>query len=218
MLTGARSDHWSGGTGDVDVFDAKGVAELLGEAFGLHVTAQATENRPWFVRGRAADLFISRGAEDDAEAERILIGAIGQLRPDLIAARGLSHGRAVVGGEIDLASSEMEMGQRAARIEPLPKYPSIVRDLSMFVSERLPAADVRGTIRSNAPHTLVSVHEFDRYQGKGVPDGSVSVSMRLTFRDRDRTLTDVDVQRAVDAIVQALVTTHGAVIRGRQDS
>ena len=101
----------------------------------------------------------------------------------------------------------MEAGQRAARIEPLPKYPSIVRDLSMFVSERLPAADVRGTIRSNAPHTLVSVQEFDRYQGKGVPDGCVSVSMRLTFRDRDRTLTDADVQRAMDAIIAALVAS-----------
>jgi phenylalanyl-tRNA synthetase beta chain len=99
------------------------------------------------------------------------------------------------------------------RIEPLPRYPSIVRDLSMFVSERLPAADVRGTIRSHAPETLVSVHEFDRYTGKGVPDGSVSVSVRLTFRHRDRTLTDAEVQRSVEAIVAALAAEHGAVLR-----
>ena len=217
VLTGARADHWSGGAGDMDLFDAKGVAELLAEAFGVRVTAKATDTTPWFIRGRAADLFISRGDEGDADAVRIRAGSVGQLRPDLIAARGLNHARAVVGGEIDLAGSDMEMGQRAARIEPLPKYPSVVRDLSMFVSERLPAADVRGTIRSHAPHTLVSVHEFDRYQGKGVPDGSVSVSMRLTFRDRARTLTDADVQRAMDAIITALVGSHGAVIRGRQD-
>ena len=67
----------------------------------------------------------------------------------------------------------------------------------------------------NAPATLVAVREFDRYQGKGVPDGQVSLSMRLTFRDADRTLTDGEVQQAVDAIVAALAREHGAVLRGR---
>ena len=52
---------------------------------------------------------------------------------------------------------------------------------------------VRGTIRSAAPSTLVSIVEFDRYQGKGVPEGRVSLSLRLTFRAADRTLTDDEV-------------------------
>ena len=55
--------------------------------------------------------------------------------------------------------------------KPLPRFPSIARDISIVVDDILPAATVRGTIRSAAPETLVSVHEFDRYQGKGVPDG-----------------------------------------------
>jgi phenylalanyl-tRNA synthetase beta chain len=54
---------------------------------------------------------------------------------------------------------------------------------------------------------------FDRYQGKGVPDGRVSVSVRLTFQAADRTLTDVDVQQSFDAILSALVREHGAVQR-----
>jgi phenylalanyl-tRNA synthetase beta chain len=85
----------------------------------------------------------------------------------------------------------------------------------VFVAERLPAAEVRGTIRTTAPATLVSVEEFDRYEGKGVPDGMISLSVRLTFRDRERTLTDAEVQRAIDAIVAALTERHGAVLRGR---
>ena len=66
-------------------------------------------------------------------------------------------------------------------------------------------------------HARVGVDEFDRYQGKGVPDGMVSLSVRLTFRDRDRTLTDADVQRSVDAIVAALAGTHGAVAARQAD-
>jgi phenylalanyl-tRNA synthetase beta chain len=224
VLTGARGDHWSGNAGEIDVFDAKGIAEFIGEAFGVRLAARATDARPWFVRGRAADLFIDVGGTDGAgstdaagaggvAAAGRLVGAFGQLRPDLVAARGLNQGGAVVGGEIDPVALGGDLARRAMRIEPLPRYPSIVRDLSMFVSERLPAADVRGTIRSHAPETLVSVHEFDRYTGKGVPDGSVSVSVRLTFRHRDRTLTDAEVQRSVEAIVAALAAAHGAVLR-----
>jgi phenylalanyl-tRNA synthetase beta chain len=89
-----------------------------------------------------------------------------------------------------------------------------VRDLSLIVDERLPAADVRGTIRAHAPATLVSVREFDRYQGKGVPEGQVSLSVRLTFRGPDRTLTDAEVQQSVDAIVAALAREHHAQLRG----
>ncbi len=54
---------------------------------------------------------------------------------------------------------------------------------------------------------------FDRYQGKGVPEGAVSISVRLTFQAADRTLTDAEVQQSVDAILAALVHEHRAVQR-----
>jgi phenylalanyl-tRNA synthetase beta chain len=59
------------------------------------------------------------------------------------------------------------------------------------------------------------VREFDRYQGKGVPEGMISLSIRLTFRDASRTLTDAEVQDAVNAIVGSLTTAHGAILRGK---
>jgi phenylalanyl-tRNA synthetase beta chain len=57
------------------------------------------------------------------------------------------------------------------------------------------------------------VREFDRYQGKGIADGKVSLSLRLTFRSADRTLTDADVQKAMDDVMSALRATHDAVQR-----
>ena len=57
------------------------------------------------------------------------------------------------------------------------------------------------------------VREFDRYQGKGMPDGKVSLSLRLTFRSPDRTLTDAEVQAAMDDVLAALKERHGAVQR-----
>jgi len=74
----------------------------------------------------------------------------------------------------------------------------------------LPAAAVRGTIRSSAPSTLARIVEFDRYRGKGVPEGRISLSLRLTFRSPERTLTDAEVDEAMDRIVSALASAHGA--------
>jgi phenylalanyl-tRNA synthetase beta chain len=83
----------------------------------------------------------------------------------------------------------------------------------VLVDDTLAAADVRQTIRRAAPSTLVRVVEFDRYQGKGVPEFKVSLSLRLTFRSNDRTLTDAEVQESMEQVLSALSTHHGAVQR-----
>jgi phenylalanyl-tRNA synthetase beta chain len=101
----------------------------------------------------------------------------------------------------------------AKRAMPLPRYPAAVRDVALLVDESLSAATVRGTIRSHAPDTLVSAIEFDRYQGKGIPDGKVSLALRLTFQSPQRTLTDAEVESATTAVVELLAREAGAVRR-----
>ena len=89
----------------------------------------------------------------------------------------------------------------------------MVRDVSIVVPDTLPAEIIRGTIQAagrDGAAPLVAVSFFDRYQGKSVPEGGVSVSVRLTFQAPDRTLTDAEAQRSVDTILAALVREHGA--------
>ena len=203
VLAGARVSHWSHPPAEVDVYDAIGVGDVLAEAFAQAWRWEPAD-APWFVPGRAAALI----ADDHR------IGVVGQLRPDLAASRGLPAGVAVVGGEIDLGALRAT-GSLARQVNALPRQPAVIRDLSILIDAGLPAASVRGTIRANAPVTLVQVREFDRYEGKGVPKGRVGLSIRLTFRDRDRTLTDAEVQQAVETIVSALATNHGATLRGQ---
>jgi phenylalanyl-tRNA synthetase beta chain len=113
--------------------------------------------------------------------------------------------------DVDAVASAERPGD--LRAQPLPRFPAIVRDLSIVVDNVLPAATVRGTIRAAAPDTLVGVTEFDRYRGAGVPEGRVSLSLRLTFRSPDRTLTDAEVDAAMAGIVEALASSHGAMRR-----
>jgi phenylalanyl-tRNA synthetase beta chain len=114
------------------------------------------------------------------------------------------------------STSTMWFRKAAEEVAPLPRHPFVVRDLSIVVADTLPAEIIRGTIQAaGAPAAtpLASVVFFDRYQGKGIPDGTVSLSLRLTFQAADRTLTDVEVQQSFDRIVAALARDHGAVQR-----
>jgi phenylalanyl-tRNA synthetase beta chain len=197
VLAGSRGAHWSGDAGPLTFSDTKGVAELIAGAFGLELTATPADDCGWLTAGQAARL-----VGDGEQA-----GWVGRLAT----ARDIDDG--VFAGELFLDRLPDRLAPAA--IAPLPRHPSIVRDVSIVVDERLPAATVRGTIRSAAPSTLVSVAEFDRYQGTGVPAGQVSLSIRLTFQDPARTLTDAEAHSAVEAIVAALARAHGAVLRGR---
>ena len=210
VLAGSRQVHWSQPAAEVDLFDALGVAELLTDAFGVTCRSEPAADVPWCVPGRAASLLV------DVAGTSRRVGVVGQLLPSLTSARGLPAGVTVVGGELDLDELVALQGADTAprRVTPLPRHPSVQRDLSILIDAGLPAAAVRGTIRASAPATLVDVREFDRYHGKGVPTGQVSLSLRLTFRDRDRTLTDAEVQQAVEAIIEALARTHGTTLRG----
>jgi phenylalanyl-tRNA synthetase beta chain len=199
--TGAATPpHWSASLRTVDFFDAKGAVDLLCLAFGARSFDVRPSGVEYLVRGRAAEV----------RSGDTWLGLVGQLAPAVGEARGLVAGEDVYVAEIDVDQLARIAPGDGLRAQSLPRYPSIVRDISIVVDEILPAASVRGTIRAAAPSTLVSIAEFDRYQGKGVPEGRVSLSLRLTFRDPERTLTDDEVQAATERIVNALGTTHGA--------
>jgi phenylalanyl-tRNA synthetase beta chain len=195
--------HWSAPTRTVDFFDAKGLIEQI--AIGAGVSLEfAPMERSFLAPGRAAEVRVL--APDGPRA----LGVVGQLLPAVAEARGFPSTEEIYVGELDLTVLAAAGAGDDFRATPLPRFPSIVRDISILVDEALPADAVRGTIRSKAPETLASIVEFDRYQGKGVPEGRISLSLRLTFRAPDRTLTDDEAQAATERIVEALRRAHGA--------
>ena len=197
----AASEHWSGSGREVDFFDMKAVVDRVCEVAG--VTAGTTMHHArWLVPGRSAEV----------SANGVRIATLGQLTRDVTDAHGLPADPVYV-ADIDLDALDQAEAGRQVRVEPLPRYPSVTRDISVLVDETLAAADVRQTIRDAAPPTLVRVVEFDRYHGSGIPGTKVSLSLHLTFRSSDRTLTDADVQTAMDHVLAALRDRHGAVQR-----
>ena len=199
--TGAvGADHWSGGTRAIDYFDVQGVVERVAMALRVDVRMEAIAE-PWLVPGRGAAIV----------ADGIRLGAMGLLVSSIVEQHELSASDAIFVAEIDLDS--VPPLDDDLQVVTLPRHPSMTRDISVLVADTLAAGTVRQTVQENAPDTLVRVSEFDRYQGKGIPEGQVSLSLRLTFRAPDRTLTDDEVQKAMDDVLAALKDRHSAVQR-----
>ena len=204
------AEHWSGGARDVDFFDIKGVAEHVCDVLGVAVRVEP-RREPFFVAGQAATIFAAEGTERGIE-----VGLAGQIAPSVADARGLPRQDRVFAAELNLDVLWRAKIAAADAAHVLPRHPQVVRDLSFVVADTLPAEIIRGTILAagrDLPAPLVAASFFDRYQGQGVPQGAVSLSIRLTFQAADRTLTDAEVQQSVDAIVAALVAEHAAVQR-----
>jgi phenylalanyl-tRNA synthetase beta chain len=89
------------------------------------------------------------------------------------------------------------------------------RDLAVLLPRDAAAARVLEAIRATAGPHLVEAGIFDRYEGRGVPEGRVSVAFRLVFQRPDRTLTDAEVSRAIERVVGMLADRfHGELRQG----
>ena len=198
----ATADHWSGARREVDFFDLKGVVEQLA-AVGLVTLTFGEADVPYLVKGRSATI----------TANGETMGVFGLLDAGVGERRNLPAGDEVYVGEINLDALTAAASADTLRATPLPRYPWVVRDISILVEDSLSAETVRGTIHSAAPVTLRDMREFDRYQGKGIPDGKVSLSFRLTFQSSERTLTDEEVQAGMQHIIDALTRDLQAIQR-----
>jgi phenylalanyl-tRNA synthetase beta chain len=201
--TGARApEHWGDAGRDVDFFDMKGAIECVADAFGVAVRFEPVDS-PYLVPGQAAAI----------AAGESRLGVAGLMAASVVQERDAPKQDKIFVAEIDLDRFWRVPGTPAGHVRPLPRFPFVVRDLSIVVADALPAEIIRGTILAagqsvRAP--LVAIRFFDRYKGQGLADEVVSLSVRLTFQAPDRTLTDAEVQEGFDAILAALVREHGA--------
>jgi phenylalanyl-tRNA synthetase beta chain len=147
------------------------------------------------------------GASGRIQATGRDVGEMGRVHPDVAASYELPSGTVLF--ELDLAA----LGGLAAppvRYRPAPKFPSVQRDLALLVPEAVSAGEVEAGIRQAAGPRLEGVTLFDRYAGKGIPEGKKSMAYRLTLRAADRTLQEKEISKITEKVVAALSRSLGA--------
>jgi phenylalanyl-tRNA synthetase beta chain len=181
-------------------FHLKGIIETLLEELRIHGAAFAPTIVPWLREGHAAQLHLAGAA----------IGTIGELHPDVAAAFDLS-------AQVFLADLDVEALLRVAvfrpQLTPLPRFPSVRRDLAIIVANSVPASQVMALITTEGGEILESAELFDLYTGPPIPEGHRSLAYALSFRAKDRTLDAPEVETVLARITGGLRTRLRAEIR-----
>lgn len=192
VLAGARP-RWLGPPQPWDYFDVKGVLEHLARTLGVGELAYvAAADIPYLHPGVAARV---RGADG-----RIL-GELGEVHPDV---------RARLGVEVPVFMFDLALGELApaapAQMRPVPRFPASARDVSLLVDAPVPSARVRDVIRAVAEPLVETVRLAEEYRDAvRLGAGKKSMLWSITYRAPDRTLTDVEVDQAHEAIVARLL-------------
>jgi phenylalanyl-tRNA synthetase beta chain len=137
------------------------------------------------------------------------LGYLGELHPTV--ASGAKIDERLVAFEIDV--EPLLAAARVPRARPLPRFPSVDRDLAVVVDETVAAGVMLGAIHESAGDLLEQVRAFDEYRGAQVTEGHKSLAFTLTFRSPERTLTDAEVDKVMSQIRLALEKRHRARFR-----
>ena len=182
-------------------FTLKGELEAVFAGLRLKKASYtAVKNNPSYHPGRCAAVCID-GVE---------VGVMGQVHPLVAKNYGI---------DVDVYCAEINFTKLLgcllpdATYTPLPKYPSVTRDLSLICDESVTVADAEAVISAAAGKLLRGVKLFDIYRGVGVPEGKKSMAFSLELRADDRTLTDTDSEAVVAKVLTALKEKLDAILR-----
>jgi phenylalanyl-tRNA synthetase beta chain len=99
------------------------------------------------------------------------------------------------------------------RVSAVPQFPLVRRDVALIAARDVSHATVETVIRRNGGRELTRVELFDIFKSKDLKDGRRSLAYALEFRSAERTLTDEEVGRSFQRIVEALKATPGIEVR-----
>lgn len=99
------------------------------------------------------------------------------------------------------------------KVSAVPQFPLVRRDVALIAARDVTNAAVENVIRKNGGRELTRIALFDIFKSKDLKDGRRSLAYALEFRSSERTLTDDEVGRAFQRIVEALKATAGVEVR-----
>jgi phenylalanyl-tRNA synthetase beta chain len=193
VLAGRRPAQIGSGT-PYDVFDAKALALAALRAIAgpdAAVRTRPTRSIPYLHPGVAGELVL---------ADDLVAGWFGEVHPEVRARLGVEG--AVYAFELELARIPPAP---PARLRPIPRFPGSARDVSLLLGDAIPAGRIEEVIADAAEPLVSRVRLLEEYRDARLGEGQKSMLWSIEYRAPDRTLTDVEVDRAHEAIVARLV-------------
>ena len=188
----------------MDFFTMKGAVEaILKELRVSDATYLTLSDNPSYHPGRCAQ----------ASVNDKVIGVFGQIHP--LVAQNYGVDTELFCAELSL-DALLEAKGADPEYTPLPKFPSVTRDIAVVCEEAVTVGALEECIRRGAKGLLKEVSLFDIYRGKGVEEGKKSVAFNLVLRSDDRSLTSEEADKDVKSILETLKAELGAVLRNAE--
>jgi phenylalanyl-tRNA synthetase beta chain len=182
---------------ELDFYDLRGALEHAITALGISgVSFEAAQVR-----------HLRKGQSAEVKYNGRVVGYLGRINDDLAA--GYKFRQPVFVAEVDLQSL-LAQDTAAVFYQPLPKFPTVQRDVSLLVKRELSFSRVLQTVESLGFELCRKVSFVDAYEGKGVADDERSLTIRLEYRSDERTLVDADVEEIHGKILAAVDAQLGA--------
>lgn len=179
--------------GDGDFFTMKGVVEEFLEKIGMNV-------RPEYDP-EAGKTFLHPGRQAKILYKDTVIGYLGEVHPDVADTYGLGDRTYVA--VLDLPEI-LPFASFDRKYEGIAKFPAVTRDISMVMPKTVLVGEVEKIIEKRGGKLLEKYNLFDIYEGAQIKEGFKSVAYTISFRAKDRTLEDKDIQPIMEKILEDL--------------
>ena len=179
--------------GDGDFFTMKGVVETVLEGLGAKKKEEydPASARPYLHPGRQANILY------DGD----VIGFIGEVHPAVC--ENYDMKTRVYVAVLDMPKI-MPLTSYDRKFEGIAKYPAVSRDISMVVPKTVLAGQIEKMIAQRGGKILEKFELFDIYEGEQIDKEHKSMAYALSFRDKNKTLQDEDVNAAMKKIMNGL--------------
>ena len=203
FISGAPEKNWKNAAAKGDFYQLKGYLELLLRRYGADLYQMWTDAAP-------ADIF-SEGTVYCLPGGKQQLAVIGVINPVL--ARKFGVKQQVVAAEINWKTLFSIVKRDKVAFRELPRFPEVRRDLALLLDENVKYSDLRASAFKSAKKLLKQVSLFDVYRGDKIPEGKKQYALSFTLQDVEKTLTDQDVERVMDGLLQVFSKEFGGVLR-----
>lgn len=178
---------------ELDFFDLKGAVETAVDWMNLSPLSFSQASVPHLRAGQTARVQLSDGKE---------IGSIGRLAENVAAPYKFRQPVYVL--ELDLASL-VDGPAKVIQYSPLPRYPSVMRDLSLLVNRSVPLEEIFTVVNEQHVPDCRSVKLVGTFEGGNIQSSKRSVTLRLEYRSDERTLRDEEVEERHSRLTTSLL-------------
>ncbi|MDP2209304.1 MAG: phenylalanine--tRNA ligase subunit beta [Bacteroidota bacterium] len=196
----ANFPNWAENERNSDIYDLKGEVEDLLLKFGL----DKYKFIPYSTTKALVDMPVS------IEINQIEVGYIAKVQKQMLKQFDIEQDVYIADLNINIFKS---LSKIEKKYKPLPDYPMVLRDLAFITDKVVPVSEMQGTIYKAGGELLRTVEIFDLYSGDQIHSDKKSSAFTLQFFSEDRTLTDVEIEKIINKIVEAMKVAHNAALR-----